>query len=130
MWNDLIDELLPSSTRTDPARQYLKKYVWEKRKKWTTTYFEDEFTFGTMSTQRSEGWHAALKQAADLKTSSGLFDSIDVLVKRQTVFELRFSRMEQKKTALKDSVLFYSRPFISLTIEMSYYSFECREIDR
>ena len=57
MWDDLIDEWLPSSSRTAPARQYLMKYVWEKRKKWATTYFEDAFTFGAMNTQRSEGWH-------------------------------------------------------------------------
>ena len=67
-----------SSIRTDPARQYLAKYMWGKRKKWATTYFEDAFTFGAVSTQRSEGSLAVLKQAADLKTLSELFDSIDV----------------------------------------------------
>ena len=62
MWEILLEECIPFSDRTRIVRNYMYNYVRCKKKKWDTAYFEDLFSCGAMSTQRSEGWHAILKQ--------------------------------------------------------------------
>ena len=89
IWEDLSEEWMPLSETTKSIRNYLFNYVWCKKKKCATAYFEELLTCGAMSTQRSDGWHAVLKQYANLKSLVSLFDSILKLVARQHVFEVR-----------------------------------------
>ena len=88
MWEDLLEEWIPSSDGTRSIRNYMHNYVWSQPKKWDTACFEDLLTCGAMNTQRSEGSRAALKKHANLKGFAGLFDSIHNFVARQYVSKL------------------------------------------
>ena len=64
-----------------------------------------------MSTQRSEVWHAILKQHANLRSLVELFDSLHKLVVRQCAFEARMSRDESRTISLFGSSVVCSSLF-------------------
>lgn len=81
------------------------------KSKCPAAFFEGLFNCGAISKQRSEEWHAILKQNANLRSLDVLLDSMHELIARQHVFESQMSRNESHITsvpscsALRSSIL-------------------------
>lgn len=128
--NAHIDEWLPLSTSTVAVREYLQNYVWTKRTKWATCYFQDAFNCGAMRTQRSESWHAVLKQFSNLKSLIDLFGAIQKLLLGYHISEMPRAREEHGIQSFSNSLVLSSEPFHTLLIRERYSSYASAEMPK
>ncbi len=87
LWSSLLRNWVPESPSNESVRRYLNDHVWSKRRQWAVAFFQNSFTIGAASTQRSESWNCAIKAFSDTRSLVSLFKSLQCLTERQEMKE-------------------------------------------
>ena len=130
LWKELLDKWLPTSQNTRSARSYLIKYVWSRRSQWATCYFPKEFTLGSMSTSRSEGWHSLLKKFSTCTTVFSLVKDIELLVERQHFNELELKNKSLRLDSIKEDPILGTEYFKGVFLREKFSCYTLSEISR
>lgn len=128
LWSQLLDEWLSDTSSHRAARSYLQKYVWSKRKQWATAYFQDSFTLGASTTQRSESWNSLIKCFSDDKSLTELVTSIRTLFLRQGASERKGQSTKWRTDPLRTSPSVVGSHIMQLIGKKGLSRFACVEL--